>query len=73
LSVKGSAIPDFLRIPRPLQERFYAAAEEEAQILAQQIAELSSNVGELSSVIRVGIKRVEGNDAWKDLRIGVVD
>jgi len=73
LALRDSAIPDFLKIPRPLQERFYAAAEEEAKILAQKIAEFSTNIEELSSIIGVGIKKIEGNDAWKYLRIGVVD
>jgi hypothetical protein len=73
LAVKGNAIPDFLKIPRPLQERFYAAAEEEARILANQITEFSSSVEEISHVIRAGVKVVERNDAWRDIEIGVVD
>ncbi len=73
MAVKGNAIPDFLKIPRPLQERFYAAAEEEARILANQIIEFPSRVEEISGVIKAGIKNVERNDAWRDFMIGVVD
>ena len=70
---EGSEIPDLLKIPRPLQEKFYAAALEEVQALSKQIENLSSTVGEISRIIGGGIFVCEAGDEWSGLKIGVVD
>ncbi len=73
MALRDSAIPDFLKIPRPLQERFYAAAEEEARILAEQIDKFSSSVEEISRLVRGVVREVDVTDEWRNLLIGVVD
>jgi len=73
LAERESQVPDFLKIPRPLQEKFYNAAEEEAESLAKTITELSSYREEMYGLVRSGIRSVEHNDAWSGLKIGVVD
>jgi hypothetical protein len=70
---ESSEIPDLLRIPRPLQEKFYAAALEEAQTLSKQIADFSSTVEEISRMIGGGVYVVKASDEWRDFKIGVVD
>ncbi|MCS7145255.1 MAG: DNA double-strand break repair nuclease NurA [Nitrososphaerota archaeon] len=69
----GDEIPDILRVPRPLQEKFFHAAEDEADRILKRIGEIDAQVRLIRNEIVRGIRRIVARDGWRDMVIAVVD
>ncbi|MDW8063137.1 MAG: DNA double-strand break repair nuclease NurA [Candidatus Caldarchaeum sp.] len=67
-------IPDFLKIPKPLQEKFFTVAQEEAKNLMRDIIRFSRRASEVKKELAKGIRLFHPiNDDWKTLNVCVVD
>lgn len=71
--MENSEIPDILKIPKPLQEKFFAAAEEEVNQLLKRLRGVDKFLNFLRSELSRGIEVVEPRRGWRDMVIGVVD
>lgn len=66
-------LPDFLKIPKPLQERFFTAVEEEVNNLVPEIRRFSEEVERVRKELSKGIRRVKDSSRWRDMLVCVVD
>lgn len=66
-------IPDIMKIPRPLQEKFFHVAEEEVKRILKRIAEIDALTGRIRDEVARGIMRPRMRDDWREMNIGVVD
>jgi len=66
-------IPDILRLPRPLQEKFFTVVAEEVESLRKRVDELSRNLGPVLRMLRNGISKFEVDEGWRETRYVVVD
>ncbi|MEM2114658.1 MAG: hypothetical protein QXS12_04315 [Candidatus Caldarchaeum sp.] len=66
-------LPDFLKIPKPLQEKFFSAVNEEVNHLLSRIDDLSGLAEEVRAEGGAGIRAFKVDDAWRMLDVGVVD
>lgn len=66
-------LPDFLKIPKPLQEKFFSAVNEEVNHLLSRIDDLSGLAEEVRAEVGAGIRAFKVDDAWRMLYVGVVD
>ncbi|MEM0482461.1 MAG: DNA double-strand break repair nuclease NurA [Nitrososphaerota archaeon] len=71
--MESGEVPEILKIPRPLQEKFFNAAEEEADRLLKRVGEIEKIVDRLSKEVARGISRVRLRSDWRDMIIAVVD
>ncbi|MEM4573738.1 MAG: DNA double-strand break repair nuclease NurA [Candidatus Caldarchaeum sp.] len=67
-------IPDFLKIPKPLQEKFFAAALEEANSLIGEISQLSQVKQNILNELSQGISVFDADKIdWQNMLVAVVD
>ncbi|MCS7133955.1 MAG: hypothetical protein NZ921_04065 [Candidatus Caldarchaeum sp.] len=67
-------VPDFLKIPKPLQERFFTAAQEEVMKLVDEISRFSEAADSIKRELDKGIRFFNSKKVdWKDLLVCVVD
>ncbi|MEM4189824.1 MAG: hypothetical protein QW544_04855 [Candidatus Caldarchaeum sp.] len=66
-------LPDFLKLPRPLQEKFFTAVEEEVKNLIATIGRFSASIEHVKDELSRGIKQFEPVDDWKSLTVAVID
>ncbi|MEM2592788.1 MAG: hypothetical protein QXI60_09395, partial [Thermofilaceae archaeon] len=69
----GEELPDFLKLPRPLQEKFFTAVEEEVKDLVETISRFSNSVKNVREELSRGIRKFTPVDDWKGLSVAVVD
>lgn len=66
-------MPDFLKLPKQLQQRFYKAAEEEAEVISNRIAVARKFVEIIEPEVRRGMRKLVERAEWKYLRMAFVD
>ncbi len=66
-------LPDFLKIPKPLQEKFFTAVEEEVNNLIPQIKRFSEAVARVRKELSKGISRIRDSGRWRDMLVCAVD
>ncbi len=69
----GEELPDFLKIPKPLQERFFKTVEEEVDTLIEKLSRFSDSMAYVKQELAKGIYRFEIVEGWKELSVAVVD
>ena len=71
--MEGGEIPEILKIPRPLQDKFFNAAEGEADRLLKRVGEIDKLIKRLSDEVARGISPIRLRSDWRDMTIAVVD
>ncbi|MEM2113893.1 MAG: hypothetical protein QXS12_00385, partial [Candidatus Caldarchaeum sp.] len=66
-------LPDFLKIPKPLQERFFTAVEEEVNNLVPEIRRFSVEVERVRKELSKCIWWVKASIRWFYMLVCVVD
>ncbi|MEM1946901.1 MAG: DNA double-strand break repair nuclease NurA [Candidatus Caldarchaeum sp.] len=73
MAESGEELPDFLKLPRPLQEKFFTAVEEEVKDLVKTISRFSNSVNDVRQELSRGIRKFNPSDDWRGLSVAVVD
>ncbi|MEM1533726.1 MAG: DNA double-strand break repair nuclease NurA [Nitrososphaerota archaeon] len=71
--MESDEVPDLLKIPRPLQEIYFDAAEQEAERLLKRIGGIDKLVEPIRGELSRGISRAPLRGEWRDMSIAVVD
>lgn len=66
-------VPDFLKIPKPLQQKFFAVAEEEYRRILSRIEAMDDVLKWFRQELARGIRAVVKNDSWRSMKIAFVD
>lgn len=71
--MESDEVPDILKIPKPLQEKYFSVVEEEISKLLKRFSSMDMLLRHLRERLEHGISLVEPRQKWRDYLIAVVD
>ncbi|MEM4239419.1 MAG: hypothetical protein QXP49_06935, partial [Nitrososphaerota archaeon] len=71
--MESDEVPDILKIPKPLQEKYFSVVEEEISKLLKRFSSMDKLLRHLRERLEHGISLVEPRQKWRDYLIAVVD
>ncbi|MCS6768921.1 MAG: DNA double-strand break repair nuclease NurA [Candidatus Caldarchaeum sp.] len=66
-------LPDFLKIPKPLQEKFFSAVAEEVRELVERMDSMPGLIDEVKAQLSSGVRVLAFDEGWRELSAAVVD